>query len=413
MIPSCSSSSSFGLTRSTKNTATTRLNAYTNQAVCSSTHNSSTGNGIVGIGRTTLSNRAPLSCPLRLKSVNFNSSRVVGVVPCRAQLTETSLPSESDLYWQNKAKKTALVTGAAGGVGFSLAESLAKRGFSVVVCDIDEGRITAAEEYLNATYGKGSAYATVCDVGSTESVDALAAFAQDKVGDLDIWINNAGRNGGKIPLWEQTPENLAGVVGCNLMGVLLCTRSAINVMKKQSGRGHIFNVTGSGVKGEATPGWSAYGATKRGMPQMTKSILKEMDKYGGVENVSLHTMSPGMVFTDMLLSDATPNERKFFDILADEPEQVGEELIEKVLPIAASETTGENIQYLDTPRILQRILSPDLVKFLAGLAFPQLKIAPGKRIDADGNRIRREGEEYRENGVKVMFKGMEERKSGL
>ena len=124
-------------------------------------------------------------------------------------------------------------------------------------------------------------------------------------------------------------------------------------------------------------------------------------------------MSPGMVFTDMLLSDATPNERKFFDILADEPDQVGEELIQKVLPVAASDETGANLQYLDTPRILQRILSPNLVKFLAGLAFPQLKLAPGKRIDADGNRIRLEGEEYRENGVKVMFKGMEQRNSGL
>ena len=125
-------------------------------------------------------------------------------------------------------------------------------------------------------------------------------------------------------------------------------------------------------------------------------------------------MSPGMVvFTDMLLSDATPNERKFFDILADEPDQVGEELIQKVLPVAASDETGANLQYLDTPRILQRILSPNLVKFLAGLAFPQLKLAPGKRIDADGNRIRLEGEEYRENGVKVMFKGMGQRSSGL
>ena len=116
---------------------------------------------------------------------------------------------------------------------------------------------------------------------------------------------------------------------------------------------------------------------------------------------------------DMLLSDATPNERKFFDILADEPDQVGEELIQKVLPVAASDETGANLQYLDTPRILQRILSPNLVKFLAGLAFPQLKLAPGKRIDADGNRIRLEGEEYRENGVKVMFKGMGQRSSGL
>jgi len=305
------------------------------------------------------------------------------------------------------------VTGAAGGVGFALADALARRGFAVVICDIDAGRVEAAAEALNAQYGTDSAFATVCDVGDTASVDALAAFAVEKLGAVDIWINNAGRNGGKIPLWEQTPENLAGVVGCNLMGVLLCTRAAINTMKAQSGRAHIFNVTGSGVKGEATPGWTAYGATKRGMPQLTKSILKEMDKYGGVENVSLHTMSPGMVFTDMLLSDATPNERKFFDILADEPDQVGEELIQKVLPVAASDETGANLQYLDTPRILQRILSPNLVKFLAGLAFPQLKLAPGKRIDADGNRIRLEGEEYRENGVKVMFKGMEQRNSGL
>ena len=92
---------------------------------------------------------------------------------------------------------------------------------------------------------------------------------------------------------------------------------------------------------------------------------------------------------------------------------LGEELIQKVLPVAASDETGANLQYLDTPRILQRILSPNLVKFLAGLAFPQLKLVPGKRIDADGNRIRLEGEEYRENGVKVMFKGMEQRNSGL
>ena len=144
-----------------------------------------------------------------------------------------------------------------------------------------------------------------------------------------------------------------------------------------------------------------------------ESVLKEMDKYGGVENVSLHTMSPGMVFTDMLLEDSTPNERKFFDILADEPEQVGEELIQKVLPIAASDETGANIQYLDGPRIAQRLLSPNLLKFLAGLALPQLKLAPGNRIDADGNRIRKAGEQYRENGTKVMFEGMEERASGL
>jgi len=331
----------------------------------------------------------------------------------RAGAVDPDAPGEA--FWAARAQKSALVTGAAGGVGFALAEALARRGFSVVLCDIDEARIKAAAEALCARFGEGCAFGTVCDVGDPAAVDALAAFARDKLGEVDIWINNAGRNGGKVPLWEQTPETLQGVVGCNLMGVLLCTRAAINLLRAQGGgrRAHIFNVTGSGVKGEATPGWSAYGATKRGMPQLTQTVLKEMDKYGGVENVSLHTMSPGMVFTDMLLEDSTPNERKFFDILADEPEQVGEELIQKVLPIAASDETGANIQYLDGPRIAQRLLSPNLLKFLAGLAFPQLKLAPGNRIDADGNRIRKAGEQYRENGTKVMFEGMEERASGL
>ena len=77
-------------------------------------------------------------------------------------------------------------------------------------------------------------------------------------------------------------------------------------------------------------------------------------------NVSLHTMSPGMVFTDMLLEDSGKNERKFFDILADEPEEVGEELVQKLLAVAMTDETGENIQYLDPPKIIQRLLSPAL-----------------------------------------------------
>ena len=323
------------------------------------------------------------------------------------------LPPDFEAYWAGKAKKTALVTGAAGGVGFALADSLARRGFSVVVCDIDQGRIECAANALNSRYGDGAGYATVCDVGDAEAVSRLADFAKEKLGRVDIWINNAGRNGGKKPLWEQDPDALMGVVGCNLMGVLLCTRAAINLLRTQNDRAHIFNVTGSGVKGEATPGWSAYGATKRGMPQFTASVLKEMDKYGGVTNVSLHTMSPGMVFTDMLLEDSGKNERKFFDILADEPEEVGEELVQKLLAVAMTDDTGENIQYLDTPKIMQRLLSPALVRFLAGLALPDVFRFDGKRIDADGNRIRKDGEVYRANGTKVMFDGMENRSTGV
>ena len=87
--------------------------------------------------------------------------------------------------------------------------------------------------------------------------------------------------------------------------------------------------------------------------------------------------------------------------------------MQKLLAVAMTDETGVNIQYLDTPKIMQRLLSPALVKFLAGLALPDVFRFDGKRIDADGNRIRRDGEVYRANGTKVMFDGMENRSTGV
>jgi len=314
-----------------------------------------------------------------------------------------------ELYWNQKSKKTALVTGSAGGVGFAIAESFAKQGFDIVLCDIDEDRVLKAAKFLSDKYGT-VAYGIGCDVGNAESLNSLGEFSVEKLNKIDIWVNNAGRNGGKIPLWEQTPEVLKGVVECNLLGILLCTRIAIIIMKDQGTPGHIFNVTGSGVKGEATPGWSAYGATKRGLPQLTASVIKEMKKYDGVDKIGLHTMSPGMVFTDLLLQDSTPNERRFFDLLADDPEEVAEDLVLKMLKVAMTDKKGVNIQYLDPPTIISRLLSFDMFKFVASLLFPFLKF-PGKRFDAEGNRIKTPGKFYRENGTLMLFDGEPERKS--
>ena len=80
---------------------------------------------------------------------------------------------------------------------------------------------------------------------------------------------------------------------------------------KQPGvEGHIFNTVGSGVRGGGTPGYVTYGAAKRGLPQMTDSLVAELDgKTQGYDwpaaaekgRVNVHTLSPGMVFTDLLL----------------------------------------------------------------------------------------------------------------
>mmetsp|Transcript_8875 Transcript_8875/g.17594 ORF Transcript_8875/g.17594 Transcript_8875/m.17594 type:complete len:113 (+) Transcript_8875:765-1103(+) len=87
--------------------------------------------------------------------------------------------------------------------------------------------------------------------------------------------------------------------------------------------GHIFNTVGSGVKGGGTPGYATYGATKRGLPQLTASLVKELDEgVQGYEKVKtkgtiqVHSLSPGMVFTKLLLDDSTPGkcQRSSFNI---------------------------------------------------------------------------------------------------
>ena len=131
---------------------------------------------------------------------------------------------------------------------------------------------------------------------------------------LGYWINNAGINGGRRALSELTMQQVESVVKVNLLGIFHCTKVAMDIMAEQEGfTGHIFNTVGSGVKGGGTPGYATYGVTKRGLPQLTASLVKEIDE--GVQGyekkmtkgtIQVHSLSPGMVFTKLLLDDSTP-----------------------------------------------------------------------------------------------------------
>merc|ERR1719284_2271515 len=131
-------------------------------------------------------------------------------------------------------------------------------------------------------------------------------------------------------------------------------------MQQQEGvESHIFNTVGSGVKGGGTPGYAAYGATKRGLPQMTDSLVKELttgvpgfDVDKPVGTVNVHTLSPGMVFTDLLLNDSTPELRKFpFGVLAAQPQEVAEDLVPKIL---STNGNGKAVDFLTTDKILTK-----------------------------------------------------------
>lgn len=308
-----------------------------------------------------------------------------------------------------------VITGAAGGVGFAYAGEFMDRGYDVVICDVKD--CSAAAQALESRYpNKGKVFHTKCDVSNTADVEQLGDFAKSNLGTIGYWINNAGINGGRRALRDVQVSQVEAVVKVNLLGVLLCTKVAMAIMEQQAGvTGHIFNTVGSGVKGGGTPGYACYGATKRGLPQLTATLgtlshiysayqrssiccfpVKELDE--GVQGyekqeypgkIQVHSLSPGMVFTQLLLDDSTPELRKFpFGVLAAQPEEVAADLVPKIL---ATESNGSSVEFLTTDRILTKFFERFVLQ------------KKSEYIDDDGNVIKMPGAQYDVNGVRQLY----------
>ncbi|KAF5200268.1 Chlorophyll(ide) b reductase NOL protein, partial [Thalictrum thalictroides] len=163
-------------------------------------------------------------------------------------------------------------------------------------------------------------------------------------------INNAGTNKGFRPLLEFADEDIEQIVSTNLVGSLLCTREAMRVMKSQDKGGHIFNMDGAGSGGSSTPLTAVYGSTKCGLRQLQSSLLKECKR----SKVGVHTASPGMVLTDLLLSGSTLQNKQMFNIICELPETVARTLVPRLRVVKGS---GKAINYLTPPRILLALVT--------------------------------------------------------
>jgi chlorophyll(ide) b reductase len=124
-----------------------------------------------------------------------------------------------------------VITGSAGGVGFAYAGEFMDRGYDVVICDVKD--CTQAAKALAARHKNGNVYHTKCDVSDNASVVKLGQFAKNKLGTINYWINNAGVNGGRRPLKEVSPSQVEMVVKVNLLGILLCTKVAMDILAEQ------------------------------------------------------------------------------------------------------------------------------------------------------------------------------------
>ncbi|MBM3775405.1 MAG: glucose 1-dehydrogenase [Acidobacteria bacterium] len=185
--------------------------------------------------------------------------------------------------------QTAVVTGAATGIGEAIARRLAGAGASVGVADLDgEG----AGAVARAT-GSG-AFAVPIDITSVESVAQAFAGVLARTGRIDVLVNNAGIAGRAAPLWEQTDRDWHQVIAVNLTGVFYCCRAVIGHMRSR-GYGRIVNIASIAGK-EGNPNMTAYSASKAGVIAFTKSLGKEV----ATEGICVNSVTPAVVRTRIL-----------------------------------------------------------------------------------------------------------------
>ena len=187
--------------------------------------------------------------------------------------------------------QTAVVTGAATGIGEAIARRLASAGAAVVVADIDlKGATTVAQSLA-------SGRALKLDVSDKDSVEA--AFSQ--IPRVDILVNNAGIGGKAAPLWEQTDEDWQRIIAINLTGVFHCCRAVIAPMRANK-YGRIVNIASIAGK-EGNPNMTGYSATKAAVIGFTKSLAKEV----ALDGICVNAVAPAVVQT-RILDQLTPQQ---------------------------------------------------------------------------------------------------------
>ncbi len=198
--------------------------------------------------------------------------------------------------------QTAVVTGAAGGIGAGVARRLAAAGARVVVADLNS---QAAERQAAALSDDGlDVWAAPLDVTDSDSVRALVEQTLAKTGRIDILVNNAGIAGRVAPVGEQTDADWSSVLAVNLTGVFHCCRAVIGPMLERN-YGRIVNIASLAGK-EGNPNMTAYSASKAGVIAMSKSIAKET----ATHDICCNAVSPTVIRT-AILDQLTPEQIEY------------------------------------------------------------------------------------------------------
>lgn len=194
--------------------------------------------------------------------------------------------------YQQFTGKTAIITGAANGIGYAIAEHLINEGANVVINDISSKAARTATEALNAK-GSGTAYSYPGDAGDVGFIRDMVRFAGAiKESRLEMVVANAGLTEFG-DFFEFTPESFEKVMNLNMRGTFFLAQAAAAHMKDNGHQGNIVLI-GSNVGARAYNNLAAYGMSKAGITGLAKQLVLPLGPLG----ISINCVSPGATLTE-------------------------------------------------------------------------------------------------------------------
>jgi meso-butanediol dehydrogenase/(S,S)-butanediol dehydrogenase/diacetyl reductase len=253
--------------------------------------------------------------------------------------------------------KTCVVSGAARGIGKSIAVRLAQEGGKVGVVDLDLAGAQKAADEINGQGGK--ALACQCDVSSRADVKAMIKAVVDEFGSLDVIFNNAGVAEIR-PFMDVREEHWERIMKVNALGVLIAMQEAAQQMIDQGKGGKIINTASIAGK-EANDLQPHYCASKFAVVALTQSGARALGKHG----ITCNAFCPGVVKTELW-----------------------EQLDSEFMKLGLSEKPGEAMEGFASRVLLGRSSTPqDIVGLAAFLASDDSNYITGQSIMVDGGMV--------------------------
>ncbi len=256
--------------------------------------------------------------------------------------------------------KNIVITGSTRGLGFEMARQFCMHGANVVVNGVNEKRLEEAVLKLRKISPESKVEGFAGNVASSDGLRDLSDYAVEKLGTIDIWINNAGVNQPMRAIWELTEDEINSLIDIDLKGAVMGTRIAALQMEKQADGGYIYNVEGYGSNDAMMLGFNMYGTSKRAVTHYTVAFAEELAERGS--KVKAGRLSPGIMFTDFTVQSLGGKEqielpektKKFYDMMGDYPDVVAEFLVRKMM---SNTKNNAHIEWLTGGKVFRRIIT--------------------------------------------------------